>query len=65
VVVSGLFVVSGLAPRWGAQRPLVQALRFGGKNAATFMPLLRSPVRGKPAHHNRPYVRHKYAENNT
>ena len=51
VVPSGIIVVSGLAPRWAAKQPQKQALRFVLKTSVAGLGPLRSPARGKPAHH--------------
>ncbi len=51
VVPSELIVVSGLAPRWAAKQPQKQALRFVLKTPVAGLGPLRSPARGKPAHH--------------
>ncbi|MGY3325327.1 hypothetical protein ACVWXD_004183 [Pseudomonas sp. TE3911] len=51
VVPSELIVVSGLAPRWAAKQPQKQALRFVLKTPVSGLGPLRSPARGKPAHH--------------
>ena len=47
-------MASGLAPRWGAKRPLVQAMDFVRQTAWQVMGPLRSPTRGKPARHYKP-----------
>ncbi len=52
-VLKVLSVVSGLAPRWAAQQPQNQALRFFCEIAVALLGPLRSPARGKPAHHER------------
>ena len=52
-MVKVLSVVSGLAPRWAAQQPTDQALRFFCEIAVALLGPLRSPARGKPAHHKR------------
>ncbi len=52
-VLKVLSVVSGLAPRWAAQQPPNQALRFFCEIAVALLGPLRSPARGKPAHHKR------------
>ena len=51
VVAIKLIVVSGLAPRWAAKQPQKQALRFVLKTSVAGLGPLRSPARGKPAHH--------------
>ena len=51
IVPSGIIVVSGLAPRWAAKQPQKQALRFVLKTSVSGLGPLRSPARGKPAHH--------------
>ena len=51
IVPSGIIVVSGLAPRWAAKQPQKQALRFVLKTSVAGLGPLRSPARGKPAHH--------------
>jgi hypothetical protein len=53
-VVSKNFVVSRLALRWGAKRPLGQTIESFWKHAVTVLGLLRSPTQGKPAHHKGP-----------
>ncbi|MGY3325329.1 hypothetical protein [Pseudomonas sp. TE3911] len=51
IVPSEIIVVSGLAPRWAAKQPQKQALRFVLKTSVAGLGPLRSPARGKPAHH--------------
>ncbi len=54
VVMGRAVVVSGLAPRWGAQRPHYIRRVVSGKPQCVEKGLLRSPTRGKPAHHKKP-----------
>jgi len=54
VVMSRTVVASGLAPRWGAQRPHYIRRVVSGKPQCVGMGLLRSPTRGKPARHKEP-----------
>ncbi|WP_416152105.1 PLP-dependent transferase [Pseudomonas sp. Bout1] len=44
-------VVSGLAPRWAAKQPNNGKRRYFRQNAVGDLGPLRSPARGKPAHH--------------
>jgi hypothetical protein len=54
LVMSRAVVASGLAPRWGAQRPHYIRRVISDKPQCVRMGLLRSPTRGKPARHKEP-----------
>ena len=53
-MVSGLAVVSGLAPRWAAKQPHPRRCGLADTPSCLGLGLLRSPARGKPAHHSEP-----------
>jgi hypothetical protein len=44
-------MVRGLVPRWAAQRPQYSQRALSVKTLRQVLGLLRSPARGKPAHH--------------
>ncbi|WP_155989957.1 hypothetical protein [Pseudomonas sp. RIT357] len=56
--------MSGLAPRWAAKRPQSGYRGFQDKPERLFLGLLRSPARGKPAHHNNPARHNKCGDHN-
>ncbi|WP_112196288.1 hypothetical protein [Pseudomonas sp. LG1E9] len=62
-LVSSFFVVSGLAPRWAAKRPPEGRRDFSGKPQRLVLGLLRSPARGKPAHHRSPLTTRLHSAN--
>jgi len=47
-------VVSGLAPRWVAKPPQQERRILSDRMRRLVLGLLRSPARGKPAHHTSP-----------
>ena len=51
VVVRRLSVASGLAPRWGAKRPLVQAIKILLKHHRVWNGAASRPSASKLAHH--------------
>jgi len=45
-------VASGLVPRWGAKQPQFSHCILTDRTCQQVLGLLRTPTRGKPAHHN-------------